>query len=74
MANQKKGRRPIWYFVGLMLFMVGLLIVIAGILNLFMSLPGTSVVGNTHPNLWWGGLITLFGAFYIWKFSGARVG
>jgi hypothetical protein len=75
MAEQTKerGRRPIWYLVGWMLFVIGLLIFIAGIMQLFISLPAASVVGATHPDLWWGGLITLVGAFYIWKHSGVRV-
>jgi hypothetical protein len=75
MAEQKeiKGRRPIWYLVGWMLLTVGLLIIIAGIIQLFTPLSSTSVVGATHPDLWWGGFITLVGAFYIWKHSGVRV-
>jgi hypothetical protein len=56
-----------------MLFTVGLLIIIAGIISLFSPLRAASVVENTHPDLWWGGFITLVGGFYIWKHSGVRV-
>lgn len=73
MKEQETGMKPIWYFVGWMLLMIGSLIVIAGILNLFMTLPSTSVVGETHPDLWWGGLIILIGSFYIWKHTGVTV-
>ncbi|HKJ32020.1 MAG TPA: hypothetical protein VKA34_09335 [Balneolales bacterium] len=71
MENEVKEKtepamKPIWYFVGWMLSLIGGLIVIAGILNLFMQMPSTSVVGNIHPDLWWGGLITVTGIFYIW--------
>jgi hypothetical protein len=74
----EKARRPIWYFVGWMLFIVGCLIVIAGILSLFFVFPDSlnveaSAVGKTHPDLWWGGFIALFGGFYVWKFRRARI-
>ncbi len=71
--TQETGRRPIWYFVGWMLSVIGLLIVIAGIISLFTALPSTSVVKSTHPDLWWGAFITIIGIFYIWKFSGRRI-
>jgi len=73
MTQQKKGMKPIWYFVGWMLLTIGFLIVIAGVLNLFMTLPSTSVVGETHPDLWWGGIIGLIGSLYIWKYKEATV-
>lgn len=75
MTKQKieKARQPIWYFVGWILFIIGLLVVIGGVLSLFSLLPVTSVIAETHPNLWWGGFITLFGGFYVWKYHGVRV-
>jgi amino acid transporter len=72
-GEQEKGMRPIWYFVGWLLFIIGILVIIAGILNLFFPPPSTSVVGTTHPDLWWGAIIALFGAIYLWKHSGVRV-
>ncbi len=64
---EQKGMRPIWYFVGYLLSIIGSLIVLAGVINLFYNLPGTSVLESVHPDLWWGGLITLIGLLYIWK-------
>ena len=66
MNETQKGMKPIWYFVGWMLTMIGILVVIAGFLNLYVSLPETSKVGWVHPDLWWGGLITITGLVYIW--------
>lgn len=66
MNNEQKGMRPIWYFVGWMLFLIGILIIIAGFLNLFLQMPSTSVVEAIHPDLWWGSIICLTGIFYIW--------
>ena len=71
--SRKTGRRTIWYLVGWMLFVIGGLIFIAGLVGLFVMLPSTSVVEHTRPDLWWGGFITLVGVFYIWKYSGVRV-
>jgi hypothetical protein len=53
-GEQEKGMRPIWYFVGRLLFIIDLLVIIAGGLNLYFPPPSTSVVGTTHPDLWWG--------------------
>ncbi len=66
MDEEQKGMKPIWYFVGWMLTMIGILVVIAGFMNLYITLPQTSVVGHIHPDLWWGGLITITGLIYIW--------
>ena len=63
--QQLKPMKPIWYFVGWMLTIIGVLIVLAGLMNLYFHTPETSVTGYTHPDLWWGGIITLAGIFYI---------
>ena len=67
MEQEQAGMRPIWYFVGYLLSVIGLLVVLAGILNLFYTLPSTSVLGSIHPDIWWGGLITVVGLVYIWN-------
>ncbi len=72
--EQQESMKPIWYFVGWMLALIGGLIVLAGILNLFKKLPDTSVVESLHPDLWWGAIITLTGIFYIfWNHKKIRL-
>lgn len=62
--------KPIWYFVGLMLTIIGALVLLAGLLNLGSSSTGTTVVGYVHPDIWWGALIILLGLFYVVKHHG----
>ena len=52
---------PIWFFVGLILLAYGLIIVASGLL----SAPRPTVLAETRPALWWGGLTALAGAVFL---------
>lgn len=73
MIEEKSGMRPIWYFVGWILLLTGLMVVLAGIYGLFAPLPSTSVMDHLHPNLWWGTLMIIFGLIYIVVNKNVRV-
>ena len=62
---EEKGMRPIWYFVGWFLLMIGGLLILAGIYGLFFPISNTSVLGELHLNLWWGGLMAIVGLIFI---------
>lgn len=62
---EEKGMRPIWYFVGWVLLIIGGLLILAGIYGLFFPIPSASVLGELHPNLWWGALISIVGLIFI---------
>ena len=52
---------PIWYFVGLILLIMGGLILSSGIYN-FISPPVVkTILSETHPDIWWGAIMVLFG-------------
>jgi hypothetical protein len=53
--------KPIWYFVGLILLIIGLLIMLTGIYELFNPPAVKTVLGETHPDIWWGAIMTVFG-------------
>ncbi|HTX19914.1 MAG TPA: hypothetical protein VMG34_14765 [Bacteroidota bacterium] len=55
------GMKPIWYFVGLILLVIGVLILLTGIYQLFNPPETKTVLGETHPDIWWGALMSLFG-------------
>jgi uncharacterized membrane protein HdeD (DUF308 family) len=59
--------KPIWYFVGLILFIIGLIIEINGIYFLFNPSADKKVLANIHPDLWWGGIMIIVGLIYIIK-------
>lgn len=52
---------PIWFFVGLILLCYGLIIVGSGL----VSAPRPTVLAETRPALWWGGLTAVAGAVFL---------
>ena len=54
--------KSIWYFVGLILFAMGCVILLSGIYQLFVPPATTTVLAQIHPNIWWGAIMTAFGA------------
>lgn len=54
--------KPIWYFVGIILSAMGSVILLGGLYQLVAPPASATVLANIHPNIWWGGLMTIFGA------------
>jgi len=63
--SEEQKMKPIWYFVGWLLLIIGCLVVLAGLLQLFHPESRVTVLANTHPDLWWGALMILAGLVYI---------
>ena len=55
---------PVWFFVGVILLIYGVIILGTGIYE--YSSPPPTVLGNTHPAIWWGGLLTIIGGIYTY--------
>jgi hypothetical protein len=53
---------PVWFFVGCLLLIYGVLIFISGLVE--WSQPPDTVLANLHAPVWWGGLLTALGALY----------
>ncbi len=53
---------PIWFFVGLILSVYGVLVTGAGLL----SQERTTVLAETRPGLWWGLLMLFSGGVFVW--------
>ena len=62
---------PVWFFVGLILFIYGLLIFITGIVE-FPHPPANVVLSKLHAPVWWGAFLTLFGGLYVFLFRPKR--
>lgn len=71
--SEKKGMKPIWHFVGLLMSVVGLLLVAAGIYYWFNPAQSTTVLKELHPNLWWGAIMLAFGAVLLWINKGVTI-
>lgn len=58
----------IWFFIGVLLLVYGILILGAGVYEIFNPPARKIVLGNLHAAVWWGALLIAFGAFYSVKF------
>jgi hypothetical protein len=58
---------PVWFFVGVILLIYGVLILGSGIYH--FSRPPTTVLGELRPALWWGAILTVIGAVYVYLFK-----
>jgi hypothetical protein len=65
--SEGQGMIPVWFFVGVILLIYGVLILATGIYEI--SNPPPTVLANLHPALWWGGLLTVLGAIYVYVYK-----
>ena len=61
---------PVWFFVGLLLGVYGLLILASGLAEL--SNPPATVLANLHAPVWWGAVMLVVGAAYCFAFRPRR--
>ena len=61
---------PVWFFVGIILLIYGVIILATGIYE--FSSPPPTVLASTHPAVWWGALLTVIGGVYVYLFMPKR--
>ncbi len=67
-----EGRISIWFFIGLILTIYGVLIFGTGVYHLYYP-PGREVVlSYLHAGIWWGALLAIIGGFYCYRFFPQR--
>ena len=66
--NDDQHRITVWFFIGVTLLIIGLLITGFGLFAWVTGVVGTTVLANLHPEIWWGGLLVVIGAWYTWRF------
>ena len=57
--------KPIWYFVGLLLLIMGTIVLAAGLYTLVYPPPEHKVLEQLHPDLWWGAVMMLSGVVFL---------
>jgi len=62
---------PVWFFIGLLLTMYGVIILITSIVD--WSQSSQAILAQYHPGLWGGILLLLIGSFYVLKFRPRRL-
>lgn len=61
---------PIWFFIGALLALYGVLILGSGIYGALNPPPEDQRVAlwHLHSDIWWGALMIIFGLVYVVKF------
>ena len=57
--------KPIWFFVGILLSVMGALITISGIAGFISPPEHVKVLGYLHADLWWGLVMTVAGVLFL---------
>lgn len=63
------GTLSIWFFIGISLLVNGVLILGAGIYEIFYPPKVQVVFFQLHANVWWGTVLAVIGAFYCVYFA-----
>jgi hypothetical protein len=63
--TEERHMIPVWFFVGVLLFIYGILILIQGISE--WSNPPNTVLSNLHPTVWWSFALIILGGIFCWK-------
>lgn len=64
----QKHSLSIWFFIGSMMAIYGLIILLVGIYDYFVPPAVTLVLANLHPAIWWGAIMLVLGGIYVIKF------
>lgn len=60
--SEKHHIVPVWFFVGVLLFVYGVLIFLSGVAE--WEHPPDTVLAGLHAPVWWGGLLIVLGGAY----------
>jgi FtsH-binding integral membrane protein len=63
----REGMVSIWFFIGMLLSVYGVLILGAGIYE--WNSPPPVVRADLHAAVWWGMLLIALGAIYVYRFA-----
>jgi FtsH-binding integral membrane protein len=64
--SEKHHIVPVWFFVGVLLLVYGVMIFISGLVE--WSHPPGTVLAELHAPVWWGMLLIVLGSVYVWIF------
>ena len=64
----KSTEISIWFFIGVLLTIYGVMILSYGIWELATGNLAPVVLANLHAPVWWGALMLLLGLFYALRF------
>jgi hypothetical protein len=65
----RPGMVSIWFFIGNLLLIYGVLILAAGVYGLYSPAEKSVVLSELHADIWWGALLFILGGIYSVRFS-----
>ena len=68
--SEKHNIIPVWFFVGALLLVYGVIILISGVTE--WSSPSNVTMAELHAPVWWGALLIVLGIIYCAKFRPNR--
>ena len=68
--RKRQQMLPVWFFIGLLLTIYGVIILIASIVD--WSQPSKTILAQYHSGLWEGFVLLVIGSIYLLKFSPRR--
>jgi hypothetical protein len=68
MESTESNDISIWFFIGVLLTVYGVLILGYGLWELATGQVANVVLANLHAPVWWGALMLVLGLFYALRF------
>ncbi len=68
--RERKHMLPVWFFVGILLFLYGIIILITSLEE--WPHPPAVMLSNLHPGVWAGIMLLIIGGFYSVHFRPRR--
>jgi hypothetical protein len=65
--SEKHHIIPVWFFVGVLLLIYGVLILVSGLAHWSHPAQGVALA-NLHAPVWWGALLVVLGLIYCIKY------
>jgi hypothetical protein len=65
--SEKHHIIPVWFFVGVLFVIYGVLILGSGLVHWSHPAPGVELA-NLHAPVWWGALLIVLGVIYCAKY------
>ena len=72
MRNDRPESISIWFFIGVLLVIYGVLITSSSIYQFFIPVPSPPMLHELHPGIWWGLVLFALGIIYSVKFRPQR--
>lgn len=66
MMKKQRPMLPVWFFIGVLLSIYGLITLVTALTEL--SHPPAAVLSQYHPGIWVGVILILIGGFYTFRF------